>query len=106
MKVSKTFLEINQHSPDLIYNSSNNIYKNNELPRCVKDFHFFEEVNIMYITLNDNTTTAWKETMYYINPYFWANLGIGKDLGLSILGAVWDIFLTDYLIYFVVYVLG
>ena len=49
MKVSKTFLEINQHSPDLIYNSSNSIYKNNELPRCVKDFHFFEEANIMYV---------------------------------------------------------
>ena len=45
----KNFLEINQHSPDLIYNSSNNIYKNNELPRCVKDFHFFEEANIMYV---------------------------------------------------------
>ena len=45
-------------------------------------------------TLNDNTTIAWKETMYYINPYFWANLGIGIDLGLSILETVWDIFLT------------
>ena len=45
-------------------------------------------------TLNDNTTTAWNETMYYINPYFWANLGIGIDLGLSILETAWDIFLT------------
>ena len=45
-------------------------------------------------TLNDNTTIAWKETMYYINPYFWANLGIGIDLGLSILDTAWDIFLT------------
>ena len=38
--------------------------------------------------------------MYYINPYFWANLGIGIDLGLSILGAVWDIFLTGNSVFF------
>ena len=29
-----------------------------------------------------------------MNPYFWVNLGIGFDLGLSILGADWGIYLT------------
>jgi V-type H+-transporting ATPase proteolipid subunit len=41
-----------------------------------------------------NVTTTWSETLYRINPYFWANLGIGFDLGLSILGAAWGIYLT------------
>ena len=41
-----------------------------------------------------NNTTAWTETIYYINPYFWADVGIGLDLGLSILGAAWGIFIT------------
>ena len=41
-----------------------------------------------------NNTTAWSDTLYRINPYFWANLGIGFDLGLSILGAAWGIYLT------------
>ena len=41
-----------------------------------------------------NNTTAWTETIYYISPYFWADVGIGLDLGLSILGAAWGIFIT------------
>ena len=36
----------------------------------------------------------WSDTLYRVNPYFWANLGIGLDLGLSILGAAWGIYLT------------
>ena len=51
-------------------------------------------------TLNSNTTTSWSETMYYMNPYFWANLGIGLDLGLSILDTAWDIFLTGNSVFF------
>ena len=42
----------------------------------------------------NNLTTTWSDTLYRTNPYFWANLGIGFDLGLSILGAAWGIYLT------------
>ena len=41
-----------------------------------------------------NITTTWSDALYRINPYVWANLGIGFDLGFSILGAAWGIYLT------------
>ena len=40
------------------------------------------------------TNLTWSGSLYRMNPYFWANLGIGFDLGLSILGAAWGIYLT------------
>lgn len=43
---------------------------------------------------NITNVTVWSDILYRMNPYFWANLGIGFDLGLSILGAAWGIFLT------------
>ena len=49
----KNFLELDKHSPDLTYNSPNIMYENNELPQGIRDFHFFEEANIMYIVCCD-----------------------------------------------------
>ena len=43
---------------------------------------------------NTTNTSTWSEVLYRVNPYFYANVGIGLDLGLSILGAAWGIYLT------------
>lgn len=32
--------------------------------------------------------------IYCINPYSWAYLGVALSIGLSIMGAVWGIFIT------------
>lgn len=35
------------------------------------------------------TIESWSEVLYNVSPYYWANIGIGFALGLSILGAAW-----------------
>ena len=49
----KAFLEVDKHSPDLTYNAPNIIYENSDLPQGIRDFHFFQEANIMYIVCCD-----------------------------------------------------
>ena len=38
--------------------------------------------------------TNWADMFYCINPYSWAYLGVALSISLSIIGAVWGIFIT------------
>ena len=40
------------------------------------------------------TIESWGEMFYCINPYSWAYLGVAMAITLSILGAVWGIYIT------------
>ena len=54
----KAFLEIDKHSPDLVYNAPTIIYENNELPLGVRDFVFFDEYSILFIVCCDMNITS------------------------------------------------
>ena len=54
----KTFLEIDKHSPDLVYNPPTIIYENNDLPLGVRDFVFDEENNLLFIVCCDMKITS------------------------------------------------
>ena len=54
----KTFLEIDKHSPDLVYNPPTIIYENNDLPLGVRDFVFDEENNLLFIVCCDMNITS------------------------------------------------
>ena len=41
-----------------------------------------------------NPITNWGDMFYCINPYSWAYLGVAFAITLSIIGAVWGIFIT------------
>ena len=49
----KTFLEIDKHSPDLIFNPPTIIYENNDLPLGVRDFVYDEDYNILFVACCD-----------------------------------------------------
>lgn len=38
--------------------------------------------------------TAWGDMLYCVNPYSWAYIGVACAIALSIIGAVWGIFIT------------
>ena len=54
----KAFLEIDKHSPDLVYNPPTIIYENNDLPLGVRDFVFDEENNLLFIVCCDMKITS------------------------------------------------
>ena len=54
----KTFLEIDKHSPDLVYNPPTIIYENNDMPLGVRDFVFDEENNLLFIVCCDMKITS------------------------------------------------
>ena len=49
----KTFLELDKHSPELLYNAPTIVYENNELPQGIRDFFYFEEARLLFIVCCD-----------------------------------------------------
>jgi WD40 repeat protein len=54
----KTFLEIDKHSPDMVYNAPKIVYENNDLPLGVRDFVTFEQGQILYLVCCDMKITS------------------------------------------------
>ena len=54
----KIFLELDKHSPDLTYNAPTIIYENNELPLGVRDFFYYEEIQMLYLVCCDMNLTS------------------------------------------------
>ena len=54
----KSFLEIDKHSPDLVYNPPTIIYENNDMPLGVRDFAFDEENKLLFIVCCDMNITS------------------------------------------------
>ena len=58
----KNFLELDKHSPNMTYNSPTIVYENTELPLGVRDFYFYEEMQMLYLVCCDMNITCRVDT--------------------------------------------